>query len=579
MSCRDEHNAGGSSNTLEIEHSKLGKIDRALPASTELLHQHFTILKIYESEKYAKSSLTIQDEVMKDVESNVKKGTIKEAVLTDLLRIILLTPEEDYDVKAAYTLVKRFDTIEIENALQHLKKLKVVSKNKHRGFRMRGIRLNHNFVDRCTISHFPKETFSDAEKIKRHIFDPFSRDEDEEDRAFQQPIINTDRLQFNPLCTGGEVAGLFNLVCQGKVKLRAELPFAWAQESEEDSIAQYPENTAGGKGVSYHLMRVGAIRGESDFVSGLSLPSHKARHFQLQLPDWAIFIEPVIEGAQPSRFEDLSNDCTEHNLDIDRPVVVKRKRNSLEDNEDDEHASKRPRLTSEEQQKMDQVIVDLTIGEYGDAKQLEAACRDILTNDSNATEKCTQMKELYLRIENSKEAGISLEELSVSDEQRDYLRILKEKGCIVELSDFKSSYLVACKYASQFMLPCSTKSGRGAPVVDETKRIPITPFVKLNGEVNSEFIVSLKHAVAELLMRKPGIPEKFLLQELDVLNRPAVLHILREMEESKLISSVEQKVSSSSIRKSPLLFDDDEEQEEFETTKCYYVTCDALFYQ
>jgi hypothetical protein len=201
----------------------------------------------------------------------------------DLFKLILLTPDDEYSANAAYRLFKCYSSQEVDDAFFQLQARAVVSRCKERGLRMRGFKINKKFLDNCRLSILPTDTLVDAFCFWKKIT---GEQEETAEEETQQPIrktmervvdeneeiIRVEVMHFNPICTGGEVAGALSLLTTEKLRIIPELPELTEQERKDAEKEQQEAEKSGGKrarvktiafsGVAAHLASIGAADGE-----------------------------------------------------------------------------------------------------------------------------------------------------------------------------------------------------------------------------------------------------------------------------------------------------------------------------
>ncbi|EFC50347.1 predicted protein [Naegleria gruberi] len=589
QTCRDQYRIGPSDSNNQL-------------MSVDLPRDLINIVKYF---KVIRFEPLVEDNADENINITTE-NRLRLSSLETLFKIILLTPDEHYDVKLANKLVKRFKSKEIEECFNSLRKRSIISKSK-RGLRMKGYHLNINFTTKTTVNFYPPEIFEDAPKFrKRALMINEEDDSDEEDDMEVKPLFNRHGACFNPQSSGGVVAALMSMVMLEEIRLIPRV----APLSEEEknqvgrtrSIQDMEEDD--GTGVSNHLLRVGAVRpGENDHIhaEGTNI---KSSHGSLQLPDWTIAIESITEV---NLFSEMGAE-NEHQTHISRIVSeYGHKLSSIEfsiELPDQENENKRERdefnqdntYDPPQKKKKQHHITNSEIEAYFEMYAAESSSITTFTNDQiDFVENITypEIKPLaqyiiesgveeysfwieriilvYSFIGNTKFEGANFDTISqkFSDFSTDYDLSIKEIlqqlvnfNCIVEVNSENETRFLRFEEAKLHTIPYSENGA--------TQYRPISVFRQLSGELNDNLLQNFKKCIISRIMRYPGILEKKLINSIGVISAQDIRKVLGFLEDDQIIqSSYHRATSNEKLKCKNILFMHQDEMDDLENSDCY----------
>ncbi|KAG2377885.1 hypothetical protein C9374_008970 [Naegleria lovaniensis] len=586
QSCKDQYKMGST-----VSQSPLLNID--LPKHIEDVNRHFKIIR-FEGIKNEDLPSTDVSENIVSIESHLRNASLE-----NLFKIILLTPDECYDVKMANRLVKRFKPKEISQCFSNLRKKSIISKSK-RGLRMKGYHLNVNFSTRMTSAYFPTEVFEDAPKFKKAalMLDTEQDSDNEDEFEAKQVIFSKDGPCFNPQASGGSVAACMSLVILNEIKLVPQVTPLTDEERNQSGRNDKELAEEDGGGVSNHLLRVGAIRhGEHDshfIAEGMNIKSSQGA---LQLPEWNISITPVIEA-------DLFNTLGEEHQTLAKRTIAeygaimsdieysielsgqnKRKLDDFSEDDDqeenplkkqkDDHAPTQSEITAYLQTFAAQHSLprqfseqDLHVLENLEHQQLKPIVEYLLmAKHENCTFWIDSTISIYKFIADKSSVGASMNELkkefsslfAYDDEVefsiQEIVQQLINFDCIMEINSEEESRFMISQEARLHTIPYNDNG--------VTLQRPISVFLQLNGELNDNLLQNFKRCLVSRIMRHPGILEKSLISSIGVISSHDIRTVLKMLESENIITSTYFQASSKyKLASKNTLFMTEEEIEE-----------------
>ncbi|KAF0983336.1 hypothetical protein FDP41_010401 [Naegleria fowleri] len=587
QSCKDQYKMGSNASQNPL-------MNFELPKHIEDVNRHFKIIR-FEGIKNEDLCSTDISECDASLESQLRNASLQ-----NLFKIILLTPDECYDVKLANRLVKRFRPKEISQCFLTLRNKSIISKSK-RGLRMKGYHLNVNFSARMTSSHFPPEVFEDAPKFRKAalMLDMEEDSENEDEYETKQVIYSKDGPCFNPQASGGSVAACMSLVILKEIKLIPQVTPLTDEERNQAGRSDKELDEDDGGGVSNHLLRVGAIRhGEHDshfIAEGTNIRSSQGA---LQMPEWNISIASVMEA-------DLFNTLGEEHQTLAKRTIAeygtvmsdieysielsgqnKRKLDDFlaDDNQEEEILSKKQKddhpPTESEISAYFQTFAaqkslprefseqDIHLLENLECQELKPIVEYLLlTKHENCAFWIDSIISVYKFIAAKTNIGASMNELQQefsslfdSDDEVEFslqeiIQQLINFDCVMEINSEKESRFMTSREAKLHTIPYHDNG--------VMLHRPISVFLQLNGELNESLLQNFKRCLVSRIMRHPGILEKTLISSVGVISAHDIRTVLKMLESENIITSTYFQTSSKhNLASKNTLFMTEEEIEE-----------------
>ncbi|KAL9653877.1 hypothetical protein ABK040_012937 [Willaertia magna] len=609
QSCKDQITIG----TVSEEHASHPLLNIELPKDISQLDKLFKVIRFEPTPliKGRQKSLTPEKE-------------LRYSTLENLFRVILLTPDEEYNVNLANQLVRRFLPSEIETCFLNLRNKGLVSKSKRQGIRMKGYHLNVNFTSKTSINNYPRDLFDDTTKYKKRVLmlDYESSDESEDDESdsetedYTKPIYSRNGIYFNPQTNGGMVAATLSLVMLNEIKLVPRVPPLTEEERNKEGVTSSSKDTDEdiGNGVSNHLLRVGAIRpGEDDQIvaEGTNIKSALG---PLSMPEWQINIQNAKEpnvfsnlGLETEKEKYVNRVISEYGVrlsnvefSIEMPSPTKDNKEEGETEITNKRKEREEVIEFEPPNKKQETMTESEMEAFIQTHGAHHSLPTLTQSHESILEKLSCPKELYTfatyllmeedldeeyfeywmkqtiiiyqNIVDSKGNGCSLLELqqlyqslhSLSDIHEDMMD-LSLNEILNQLTNFECIRSIDSEIETRYL---SYEQSRihTIPCKDSTEK-PVSAFLELTGEVNENLLHNFKKCIISRIMRLPGITERKLIESIGVISARDIKKVINLLESEQIIhSSYHASSAFESLHTTNTLFLTDEELLEHQQT-------------